>query len=1275
MTVFSISKKLLRAIAIIVGFVVGILFSFHFWFISHAEDLLSQLVAERSGGKLKLEVEKFRFNWLGKRMELHNAVLFTTDDSIASNSYRIEVNRVELRLKQLYPIIASKKILIDSLKLFSPTFTVTRIQAPNGVADSVKKNFSLPLEMGRVYNSIREALKVLEVDKFQISNGKFAMINRANPSENEKPVAISNIDFQLDNLRVDSANSPNQQKILFSDNLALETTHQNIFFPDGRHRLSFSNFRINLQNRLAEFDSCTITAGRGDSARNSFSIFFDKLKMTDIDFNTLYHQEVIKADSVYCINPRFILNVALKDDESAVKTPRLEELVQQLTGDLQLKFVIVENGSFDINTTQKGRPSSFLSDHNSFAVEGLRILKGAPHPLTVERFAMALHNYETFVRDSSFSIQFDSILLNNNRISLGNFAYKEYYKKNSTVNQVSMPQFELYGLSWNDLVFQRKLRAEQVVLYKPLIQYNLSKRTAGRSQDIFQILTEVRQLLQLQKLNIVNGRLNLHLRNNAWLQLDGVTSFINAASMMEATNLRGLERSAENTMFTSGTLHTDDLDIRLNGVAWSGDDNKIKAASASLVQRNGLKLDASNVIIASLSIDEDRQKIQISGISWENASIHHQTAAPGTMKSTPFQLLVNGIHGTTTTLRLEQGETSLSLTLDSLDARKLTNEEQHWLIDGLVASGRRLVRKNRNTEVNVERFRLEDRQPSVLEALSFTSRSGSGDSSTITVPEVHFLASVNGILSGNNRIDLLNIIRPSVKLHLPQKEESGEAPLEIPSLTITRLRIEDPEILVRQKKENGTSELSWKGDPSDFLELKNLSAGNLTGIKMDSCAFLLDGFRFRQSNGRSFDTHRGQVYADIRDLNFRKNDAGAWDWHARISQLTAGSFSFDHIDKTNGKLLINRAVLSDLRISSSLLLNLYELVRQNEQFRLKEITGHYENDKNRFAWYNMNFDKTTRDLSLDSFSYRPLQTPEEFAKEHPYQTDYAVLNTGKIAVSGVNMEHFLKDTVVDLQSLTVEDARADDFRDKHAPREPGLIRPLPVDHLKKLPVKLALDSLILKNAWVKYGEYNDKTEAAGWIHINRLNGLITNIRNYAPRISDSLFIQASAYLEDSLYTSLKVKGSYLDTAAGFWMIVQMAPADLRVLNPALGPLAGALLKSGHLDTMTMRVTGTDYMAQGKMVMAYHDLKVMLTGNLTQEKKNFFRVAVNSIVNTILKNKNTDKEGTVFFIRLRDRSALNYLVKITLSGVASSVGLKKNKRRLRRYLREQRRSRK
>jgi len=99
----------------------------------------------------------------------------------------------------------------------------------------------------------------------------------------------------------------------------------------------------------------------------------------------------------------------------------------------------------------------------------------------------------------------------------------------------------------------------------------------------------------------------------------------------------------------------------------------------------------------------------------------------------------------------------------------------------------------------------------------------------------------------------------------------------------------------------------------------------------------------------------------------------------------------------------------------------------------------------------------------------------------------------------------------------------------------------------------------------------------------------------------------------------------------------------------------------------MRAVGQDYLSLGEMKMYYHDLKVQFLKNGNEEKKRFLQGLITFIANSfVIKNENKKRVGVVYFPRLRDRSFINYYIKIATSGVASSVGAKKNKRLMRRY---------
>ena len=1239
--------------------------AFHFWFINHAEELVEDMVSSQSNGKLKLKVAKFKFNWFTYKMELRKANFYSTDTS-ASTSYQFSVARIKIRVKEIFPLVFEKRILIDSLHLLNPDIRVTRLRSIKDTTAASDTGLSIPQEMGRIYNSIQDALKVLKVNQFQIDNGKFSLINKIRPEE--PPVVITNINFHLDNLRVDTTQPAGKQKILFSDNVALHTSNQNILFPDGRHRLSFSNFRINILNRIVEFDSCTVVATKGDSASNSFRIFFDKLQMTNIDFNTLYHNEIIKADSVYCINPRFRLDVALEERTGPAKSlPKLGELIQELTGNMQLAFVVVENGSFDINTMRAGKPSSFTSDHNNFELQGLQIKENGPKPLTVEKFVMAIRNYENFLRDSSYSIQFDSILINNNRISLSNFQYQEL-QNNKVINNLSMPQFELQGLSWDDLVFNQQLKAEKVTLYRPVINYKMAAKRY-HSKDIFQTLAGIGNFMQIDNLNINDGQVNLFFKNDIQLKLENANIAVLGKRLVGSRKLNNIQNSVTVLYFKKGTFKMGDLAADLTNVNFSGNPgNYLHAATVHVKNKNELDINAADVSIRSMIINDDIKHTTISGIRWGQADIKLFTF-PQQNKNGSSVFLLKDIKGNNTNMIAGDGSKNLSFFLQDIKAGELATTTGNKLhVSGLMAKGNDLFMTDGEGSLRIKNFRLADHQSSSFENIHY-SKYSNGDSINAIIPKLEMIPDVNEIVDGKINAGAVHVINPSVHIALTNKigaeNKNGES--KWPETKIDKLSIDQPVLEYSKATEKGTTKISWKGIGNVF-ELTDLNIKNqpLLRFSAEDLRLSLHNFLYTNAKRKIVDAGKGQLEIKLNKSELQYNDAGAWDWKSNITNLEAREIVVDSLGKKSGQLKIKTAKLNSLSISSANLLNLREILRSNTSFQLQNITGTYQDDDKQFNWYNTGYDKTTRFFTTDSFSYHPTIDRETFIKNSKYQVDYLTAKTGAISMGPFDIDRYAKDSVLDMGVINISNGFLTDFRDKRQPRKPGIVRLLPANLVKEIPVRVLIDTVKLNNMHVEYEEVNEKTGAAGKINVEKLNGRITHFRNYNLAVNDSLHISATAYLENKIFTKLDSKESYTDSLGGFVMTVKMDSADLTVLNPILKPLASAKLISGRLDSMTMRVTGREAFAFGEMNMAYHDLKIRVTGN-EEKKRSFFRGFITFFANSLVRNNNnTKRTGTVFFQRLRDRSAINYLVKLTLSGVSSSIGVKKSDKQLRKY---------
>ena len=136
------------------------------------------------------------------------------------------------------------------------------------------------------------------------------------------------------------------------------------------------------------------------------------------------------------------------------------------------------------------------------------------------------------------------------------------------------------------------------------------------------------------------------------------------------------------------------------------------------------------------------------------------------------------------------------------------------------------------------------------------------------------------------------------------------------------------------------------------------------------------------------------------------------------------------------------------------------------------------------------------------------------------------------------------------------------------------------------------------------------------------------------------------------------------------MTVRMKPASATVLNPVLIPLSSVKIVKGYLDTLSMSAVGREYISLGEMKMFYHDLKIRFLIDGDETKKSFGNSLLNFFANSfVIRNKNTSRTGKVFFIRNRERSSINYLIKIALSGISSSVGAKSNRKIMRNYKNE------
>src|SRR6187551_3557464 len=750
MWIVWLEKKILKTLGIILGIIIILITALHIYVVNNAEALVEDIVTKESNGKLRLTVKNIKFNYFSKKVELQGVTFFSNDSLDLVTSYHFQVDKIKLRVKALIPIFTRKELRIDSLSLVAPKIVVTRLK-PLDTAG--RKDISIPQEMGKVYNSIMDALRFLEVKRFQFDEGEFRLINKVIPDQ--QPLVIKGMHFHIEDFKVDSDTNP--EDFPDSDKLVFWTKNQDITFPDGNHRLAFSRFRIKIKKRIIEIDSCTLIGKRDDNNKSGFSLFLDTLKLTNVDFKSLYEKDLIKADSVYCLNPNFKIQLELKNKSSTPKKiPSLDTLINQLTGDMQLNYVGVKNASLSITTNRNDKSTSFTSEKNNFEMSGLTIDHSQPQPISLQSFDMAIRNYENFVKDSSYFLRFDSIRLRENRILLSNFSINtEPYKDK---RNIQVQQFILSELSWADLLFDQKVIARQALLIRPIIDYYPSATEKPKSKNpIVNSMAGINNFMSLEKLIIDNGRIKIRTRHSIDLLLDDANLILNTNNVADSLSVENVQGSVELLNFKKGIMKTKSLVVNMDNASFDGTSKQFLFDKVNIYDRQqDFNVNARNVRLDSLVYTDSLKMLTGEGITWTKADIEINLLQPGKKTDDPLTILFNKIQGNNTQLYINNAKSSLSVFLNTLSIASIDKKEK-LKVNALKTDGKDLYWFGPYTSLTADKFSLADHTVSSLTNFQF-KQTKNNDSVDVKASGIVFTPDINSIIKGSSQIKNAKII-------------------------------------------------------------------------------------------------------------------------------------------------------------------------------------------------------------------------------------------------------------------------------------------------------------------------------------------------------------------------------------------------------------------------------------------------------------------------------------------------------------------------------------
>jgi hypothetical protein len=341
----------------------------------------------------------------------------------------------------------------------------------------------------------------------------------------------------------------NDERLFYADRIKFYSSNQNIVLNNGNQRLSFSRLRINSQKKVIELDSCYVFNKKNETDFNQFSGYFDKLHFSNVDFLKLTRENIMKADSVYCINPRLELQTTIKEKDNNRKGLRvgmgkdsLAYNAKYLLGDIDIKYIGVDNASLSLLSKKNDKISKFSIKRTDFSMNEVIIINRPEVPIQIGKFDIGLAGYEASDRDSTYIIKFDSIHFINDQLSLVNFSVTPSYKtKNRNKGKdIFMKSFAIKNISWGDLIANGKLVAKEIDLIEPVVNITAPPQDLSRStkkeKTVFQLIQNKASLIDVEHVTLYKGSVNYIINEKSSLRVENLNANINVNQFLQSVD-------------------------------------------------------------------------------------------------------------------------------------------------------------------------------------------------------------------------------------------------------------------------------------------------------------------------------------------------------------------------------------------------------------------------------------------------------------------------------------------------------------------------------------------------------------------------------------------------------------------------------------------------------------------------------------------------------------------------------------------------------------------
>ncbi|PSL47905.1 hypothetical protein CLV51_102765 [Chitinophaga niastensis] len=1212
------------------------------------KEIAKYAVKKESNDTYEFDAGDIDVSLWNKNITLNHVILFCKDTLHADSHYDVKIPRVYLSIQSWKDLIFNKKLSVDSLSILRPQLMIHEHVARK----SIQGNFQL----SNILNNLENTLQYVNARIIHLQDGSFTYSRLNGPAA---PLHVDHFNFSIVNF---SSVTSSDNHILGSDDVDFSFDNQQWILPDGRNTISFKRLHFSGRKQVFELDSCTIfsaaTPDKGEMSLNADKFYFSARHLPAI-----YMREELLIDTLVCIKPVLKFPGTKTTAKGSPKT--IDSISTALFKKINIKYITVKDGALLL----RGNTTTGSTQKTNVSIYNLTIMHDSTPAISTDSIQLNLNKIKFYSLDSMFQLTVDEFTLHHNDVIFENVVY-EPTPMNHTGKGLTFvaPILLLKNVSLEELL-RKRLKADDAELHQPRITYlNKQKRKIKAATDttvkmaaFYQTLHGLSELIQVNNFHITDGNVNFKFsgKSSMVLSLKSVNTDILLHKFFMSDSLVDIKHAMPDLHIKEVSIQSDKIKVLASNYVFDGLHRQNRGERLEVSLPNGTIISGKHFYweVFDWDVFQKTKDIQIDvlRIGELNINAHSTPEKPHSSKNLPViriaRLDINNLQFHNAGIGIQAHFNATNISLSNIRTKQ-------QFITWARAAGQfyNISIDNEKMKATSAAIILNSNGTTRIENVNATIHNANGYTK-LQAPVLTLQTNIHTTDVRHLAIHSLTTDQPQIEIYTtgtPEKQQQKAVPLHI---TMDKLLVNNADVHYTKVNIKDTTSLH-------------------TNITVTANAMHLNSDRLLQYNNAAI---------DITQLQLNNNTTAL-----TIPQLTL-SLAKGHItkDKANHLVFISNVSLKwnninmHLRKADSMELAIERLSGMFndagftfwQQSKLPWQTFadnttiieggiYYKNRKINIQARSFSRDPVQNTFHVYDYSVTPNLSPEETFRITKWQRDYITVKGAALTISGIRFNHLPTDTTITIKKIIVDKTALTTARDKRIPFEHGIEKGMPTKLIYTIPFALHVDSIIVQQSAVTVNESSKANNKWAAVPITDITASITNFGNtYTAK--DSLLVVASGRLLDNPIHYFSYSESYGDSLSSFYAQSYLAPIQLTDFNSVAIPMAAVKVKRGYADTIYSNWSGNKYATLGTMNFYYNRLNVQVLNKKDATKRGFMANLKTLLVNAILRNAN-HTPSRIFFIRDTEKFIFNYWVKAETSGMVTAMGVKKNKKYLKRY---------